>query len=298
MPLTRLNSTRDFDESLGRTRDSLCISAATATGRRGAGQTKVYQLMVRRILYCARSVNRPLTQCLLFIPWGATHAEPLLEGLGELVGEKQRGTRLRRLTVRAGRIVYPVIEGSPVGWLVHLPPLQWIKYRIIHTPAWRVLAVLDALTAADVRVWVAGGWGVDALLGRQTRQHCDIDLMIGNDGSSYQQVAQILAHEGFRFVIASHTPGIPIPWCHIWRHDAGHKVEVLPVPLDEPPFATDCADVGGVGQPFTEGSINGRPVPCLSAGLQLLLHTGYTQRKIDDHDVALLRAYLASRLGG
>lgn len=215
-----------------------------------------------------------------------------IEGPGKLVGEKQRGTWLRRLTVRAGRIVYPVIERSPVGWLVRLPPLQRIKYRIIHTPAWRVLAVLDALTAADVRVWVAGGWGVDALLGRQTRPHCDIDLVIGNDGPSYQQVAQILALEGFRFVLASHTPGIPIPWCHVWRHEAGHKVEVLPVPLDEPPFAANRADVGGAGQPFTEGSINGRPVPCLSAGLQLLLHTGYPQRKIDNRDVALLRAYL------
>jgi lincosamide nucleotidyltransferase A/C/D/E len=220
-----------------------------------------------------------------------------IEGPGELVGEKRHGTWLRRLTVRVGRIVYPVIEGSPVGWLVRLPPMQGIKYHFIHTPAWRVLTVLDVLATADVRVWVAGGWGVDALLGRQTRQHCDIDLVIGNDGPSYQQVAQILAREGFRFVIASHTPGIPIPWCHVWQHDAGHKVEVLPVPLDEPPFAADCADVGGAGQPFTEGSINGRLVPCLSAELQLLLHTGYPQRKIDNRDVALLRAYLDPRHG-
>jgi lincosamide nucleotidyltransferase A/C/D/E len=208
------------------------------------------------------------------------------------MGEKQRGVWLRRLAVRVGRIIYPVIEESAAGWLVRLPPLQRIKYHIIHTPAWRVLAVLDLLAAADVRVWVAGGWGVDALLGRQTRRHCDIDLVISDDGPSYQQVAQILAREGFRFIDAFHTPGIAIPWCHVWRHDAGHKVEVLPVPLHEPPFAAGGADVGGVGQPFTEGSIDGRPVPCLSAKLQLLLHTGYLQRKVDNHDVASLRAYM------
>jgi lincosamide nucleotidyltransferase A/C/D/E len=170
--------------------------------------------------------------------------------------------------------------------------VQRIKYRIIYTPACRVLAILDLLAAAEVRVWVAGGWGVDALLGRQTRRHCDIDLVIGDDGPPYQQVAQVLAGEGFRFVGAYHSPGIPIPWCHAWRHDAGHKVEVLPVPLDEPPFAADSADIGGVGQLFTEGRVDGRPVPCLSAELQLLLHTGYPQREIDNHDVALLRAYL------
>lgn len=202
---------------------------------------------------------------------------------------RQCGGWLLRRAVRAGRVVYPVIEESTLGWLVRLPPVQYIKYRVIHTPAWRVLEVLDLLDAADIRVWVAGGWGVDALVGRQTRRHCDIDLVIGDD-SSYQRVAQVLTREGFRFVVASHTPGIAIPWCHVWQHDAGHKVEVLPVPLHEPPFAADGVDGGG--QPFTEGTIDGRTVPCLSPRLQLLLHTGYQQRRIDRRDVALLRGCL------
>ena len=60
----------------------------------------------------------------------------------------------------------------------------------------------------------------------------------------------------------------------------------------QPPIAADRADVGGVRQPFTEGSIDAQPVPCLSAELQLLLHNGYPQRETDNHDVALLRAYL------
>jgi lincosamide nucleotidyltransferase A/C/D/E len=206
--------------------------------------------------------------------------------------DEQRGRWPRQLIVHVGRTVYPAIVKSPIGWLVRRSPVQRIKYRIIYTPAWRVLAILDLLAAAGVQAWVAGGWGVDALLGRQTRRHCDIDLVISDDGPSYQEVAQILAREGFRFASTQYTPGIPIPWCHIWRHDAGHKVEVLPVPLHEPPFATGGDHVGGVGPAFAEGSIDGRPVPCLAAELQLLLHNGYPQRKIDNHDVTLLRAYL------
>ena len=211
--------------------------------------------------------------------------------------KKQRGRWSRRLAVRVGQVVYLAIAGSPLGWLVRLPLVQRIKYRFIYTPAWRVVAILDLLAAAEVRVWVAGGWGVDALLGRQTRPHCDIDLVVGDDGPPYQQVTQVLAREGFRFTGTYHHPGIPIPWCHIWRHDAGHKVEVLPVPLHEPPFAADGADASGARQPFAEGSIDGRPVPCLSAELQILLHNGYPQREIDNHDVALLRAYSAARKG-
>jgi lincosamide nucleotidyltransferase A/C/D/E len=205
------------------------------------------------------------------------------------VSEMQRSRRPRQLAIRVGRIVYPAIYESPLGWLLRLPPVERIKYRLIYTPAWQVLAVLDQLAAEGVRGWLAGGWGVDALLGRQTRPHNDIDLVIGDDEPPFQQIAQALAREGFWFVGKFHHPGIPIPWCHIWRHHAGAKVEVLPVPLHEPPFAADGADVG---QPFTEGSIDGRPVPCLSAELQLLLHNGYSQREVDNHDVALLRAYI------
>lgn len=43
------------------------------------------------------------------------------------------------------------------------------------------LQILDALTSAGVRAWVDGGWGVDALLGEQTREHEDLDLVIALD---------------------------------------------------------------------------------------------------------------------
>ena len=39
-----------------------------------------------------------------------------------------------------------------------------------------VLRVLDALEVAGVRASLTGGWGIDALLGRQTRAHGDARL--------------------------------------------------------------------------------------------------------------------------
>ena len=41
-----------------------------------------------------------------------------------------------------------------------------------------VPAVLADLTEGGCAVWVAGGWGVDALIGRQTRVHRDLDLAL------------------------------------------------------------------------------------------------------------------------
>jgi lincosamide nucleotidyltransferase A/C/D/E len=41
-----------------------------------------------------------------------------------------------------------------------------------------VIDVLDALEAESVHHWVAGGWGVDILVGSQTRAHRDLDLAV------------------------------------------------------------------------------------------------------------------------
>src|SRR5581483_5148838 len=41
-----------------------------------------------------------------------------------------------------------------------------------------VVRVLDRLAAAGVQWRVDGGWGIDALVGRQTRVHRDLDLAV------------------------------------------------------------------------------------------------------------------------
>ena len=40
-----------------------------------------------------------------------------------------------------------------------------------------VLEIVARLDAAGVRVWLDGGWGVDALIRHQTRDHEDLDLV-------------------------------------------------------------------------------------------------------------------------
>jgi hypothetical protein len=41
-----------------------------------------------------------------------------------------------------------------------------------------VLEILDRLDRAGLTVWLDGGWGIDALLGRHNRPHEDLDLVI------------------------------------------------------------------------------------------------------------------------
>jgi lincosamide nucleotidyltransferase A/C/D/E len=49
---------------------------------------------------------------------------------------------------------------------------------------------------AGVNVWIGGGWGIDALVGEQTRQHRDLDLMHRLD----QEPAVVAALTGAGFV--------------------------------------------------------------------------------------------------
>jgi lincosamide nucleotidyltransferase A/C/D/E len=52
-----------------------------------------------------------------------------------------------------------------------------------------VLVVLDQLDRAGLMVWLDGGWGVDALLGRHSRPHQDLDLVIARDDCAVAQEA-------------------------------------------------------------------------------------------------------------
>lgn len=42
-----------------------------------------------------------------------------------------------------------------------------------------VLALYTALHELGIQIWIDGGWGVDALLGEQTRPHQDLDIASG-----------------------------------------------------------------------------------------------------------------------
>src|ERR1700694_6350508 len=52
-----------------------------------------------------------------------------------------------------------------------------------------VLGMINQLENAGVSVWLDGGWGVDALIGTQTREHSDVDLVISLDQVAMAQQA-------------------------------------------------------------------------------------------------------------
>lgn len=149
-----------------------------------------------------------------------------------------------------------------------------------------VLDVLDVFRSAEAEVWIGGGWGIDALVGRQTRDHRDLDLMHRQEQEPAMLAA--LAAAGFvrgldwypiRFVMA-HPDGRELD-LHPLVFAPDGSAEQASLDPDQPfHYPADC---------FVTGMINQTPVPCLSAEQQIRFHQGYEPADRDRHDMAQLR---------
>lgn len=153
-----------------------------------------------------------------------------------------------------------------------------------------VLGVIDQLTAAGIRVWVDGGWGVDALVGRQTRLHDDLDLALPL--VDVDRALRVLAALGY------HVVDDELPTRVDLRADDDRRVDLHPLTFDSDGNGLQQLQDGSFGTYSAdglrgEGHIAGRPVDCLTPDLQVRFHRGYPPDDDDRHDVHLL----AERLG-
>lgn len=150
-----------------------------------------------------------------------------------------------------------------------------------------VIELLGELATHDVDPCVGGGWGVDALLGEQTRPHADLDLWI--PATSFEHAIVAFVHAGVERMFQW---GDDRPWNFVLHDGASRRVDLH---LYEP-LADGMFHYGGVepGESFPidalsgRGLIGGRTVRCESAAWSLRWHTGYAPRLEDRHDVALL----------
>ena len=158
------------------------------------------------------------------------------------------------------------------------------------TTAADVLAVLDALAHARCPAWVGGGWGVDALVGRQTRPHRDLDLAIDAD----REAAAMETLEALGFAVETDWRPVRVELVAA----AGRRVDLHPVAFESDGSGRQAGLDGGhflyPRDCFTVGSIGDVAVPCLSFEQQLRFHTGYEPGDNDRHDLALLHGLKAA----
>jgi len=133
-------------------------------------------------------------------------------------------------------------------------------------------------------IWIDGGWGIDALLGKQTRDHNDLDITVQE-----KDLPALMRH-----VVDEQFVEIPKPdsraWNFVMGDLLGREIDLHVIVLDEQgngQYGPASAREGMYpAQALTgKGRIGERIVCCISAEFQLQSHNGYKLSAKDFHDV-------------
>jgi lincosamide nucleotidyltransferase A/C/D/E len=157
-----------------------------------------------------------------------------------------------------------------------------------------VIEVLDRLDGAGIGAWLDGGWGVDALLGEQTRAHDDLDLIVRVVDA--EPLIAELGRDGFAIVEGRPTSNL------VLGDSSGRAVDIHTVTFDEygngiyRMLNGEVWEYPAAGFPGT-GMVAGRDVRCLTPETQMLCHSiGYDPNDRDFHDMRLLNERFATPL--
>lgn len=144
-----------------------------------------------------------------------------------------------------------------------------------------VLALVRLFAANGIEVCLDGGWAVDAQLGRQTRPHADLDIVIPHHLA--ERLRALLTERGYHEVPRDDS------WeCNFVLGDgAGHQVDVHTCEFDA---AGNL--IYGLAYPADSlrgsGAILEQPVRCITAQWLVQFHTGYKLDAADYQDVKAL----------
>jgi lincosamide nucleotidyltransferase A/C/D/E len=148
-----------------------------------------------------------------------------------------------------------------------------------------VVKLYDLLEANGIHVCIDGGWGVDALLGRQTRAHGDLDIAMQH--KDVPKLRELLAAKGYSEVSRPDTRDCNF----VLGDDRGREVDVHS-------YTFDSAGRHTFGIPYPAesltgtGTIDGRTVKCISLQGVMEFRANYEPDDGDVRDVqALVKAF-------
>jgi lincosamide nucleotidyltransferase A/C/D/E len=146
-----------------------------------------------------------------------------------------------------------------------------------------VLWFLNLMAENGIDVVVDGGWGVDALLGWQSRTHLDLDIALKHRDS--QRLRQVLDRNGY---VEVHRKGTHA-YNFVLQDSKGHVLDAHSYEFDD-----DGKFLFGIPYPLDSltgtGNINGRTVRCITAERMVEFHTAYDGDETDRKDVLALCA--------
>ena len=149
-----------------------------------------------------------------------------------------------------------------------------------------VIDFYTKLASLGIEIWVDGGWGVDALLGEQTRPHKDLDIAIQQ--KDVQKLRELLEEQGYKEIKLEEAK----PWNFVLGDDKGHEIDVHAIVFDDQGNGLYGPVERGVMYPAASltgsGAIDGHTVQCISPEWMVKFHSGYELKEKDFQDVSAL----------
>lgn len=150
-------------------------------------------------------------------------------------------------------------------------------------PSGEVVALYRAARNAGIRLWIDGGWCVDALVGEQTREHDDLDLAVDRD--DVDVLLGMLTAAGYR--TTSHPSSTP--WNFVMVDDLDRRIDIHVFHFD----VSGQHDYG-IAYPARSlrgaGTIDGEHVECIAVESMYQFKTAYQPAAKDAADIRHLKA--------
>ena len=145
--------------------------------------------------------------------------------------------------------------------------------------------VIDLYTKLEnlgIKIWIDGGWAVDALLGEQTRPHEDLDIAIEHKNLS--RFREYLELQGYKEVERDENK----KWDLVLGDDKGHEIEAHAFNFDNDGRVVEEKYWDGYsGNSLSgTGTIEGNVVRCVS--LDQLFKTKRNFKESDYKDIVAL----------
>ncbi len=172
-----------------------------------------------------------------------------------------------------------------------------------------VVELYSLLLEHGVQLWIDGGWGIDALLGRPTRPHKDLDAIalfedlpaltavLSERGFVVEEIwgeSRPAQHEGRVLLVGTGEPGGDVATAFVLKDARGRELDIHVMRLDELGRGTPVWDSIWSFPPDAlegRGVIAGAPVRCLSAATHMQTHTGYELQEKDRQDLRFLQEH-------
>ena len=143
-----------------------------------------------------------------------------------------------------------------------------------------VVEIYLLLAARGIDLWIDGGFCVDALVGRATREHSDLDIAVERQDAD--ELCAVLANEGFAKLAREDSS----PWSFVLS-DGRRNVDVHVFAYDE-----SGKHIYGIEYPFGSltgtGELDGVKISCVAPEWMFRFKTAYAPTAKDIADVTAL----------